>query len=107
MLSLIILIKDIKFKKRESYSNTLIVTVEVSFQIRTPRDDAHGTVICRPPLSRAKKRAMLFHVRINVAIVVRTDFSSVFINQTSLSFEFKRLKLGHLNIKLDRKVFEK
>ena len=37
---------------------------------------------------------MLF--RINVAIVVRTDFSSVFINQTSLSFEFKRLKLGQL-----------
>ena len=34
--------------------------------------------------------------RINVAIVVRTDFSSVFINQTSLSFEFKRLKLGQL-----------
>jgi hypothetical protein len=37
---------------------------------------------------------MLF--RINVALVVRTDFSSVFINQTSLSFEFKRLKLGQL-----------
>jgi hypothetical protein len=34
--------------------------------------------------------------RINVAIVVRTDFSSVFVNQTSLSFEFKRLKLGQL-----------
>ena len=32
--------------------------------------------------------------RINVAIVVKTDFSSVFINQTSVSFEFKRLKLG-------------
>jgi hypothetical protein len=34
--------------------------------------------------------------RINAAIVVRTDFSSVFINQTCLSFEFKRLKLGQL-----------
>ena len=45
MLSLIILLKDIKLKKkRESYSNTLIVTVEVSFQLRTPRDDAQGTI---------------------------------------------------------------
>jgi hypothetical protein len=44
VLSLIILLKDIKLKKRESYSNTLIVTVEVSFQLRTPRDDAQGTV---------------------------------------------------------------
>ena len=34
--------------------------------------------------------------RINVAIVVRTNVFSVFINQTSLSFEFKRLKLGQL-----------
>ena len=49
-------------------------------------------------VSRAKKRAMLFHVffRINVAIVVRTDFSSVFINQTSLSLELKRLELRQL-----------
>ena len=38
MSSLIILFKDIKLKKRESYSNILIVTVEVSFQLRTPRD---------------------------------------------------------------------
>jgi hypothetical protein len=35
--------------QRESYSNTLIVTVEDSFQLRSPRDDAQGTVICRPP----------------------------------------------------------
>jgi uncharacterized membrane protein len=39
-----------------------------------------------------------------IAIVVRTAFSSVFINQTSLSFEFKRLKLGQLfAISLSRK----
>ena len=42
--------------------------------------------------------------RINVAIVVRTDCSSVFINQASLSFEFKRLKLGQLfTISLSRR----
>ena len=35
--------------------------------------------------------------RLNVVIAVRTDFSSVFINQTRLSFEFKRLKLGQLS----------
>ena len=48
-------------------------------------------------VSRAKREPCYFmFFRINVAIVVRTDFSSVFINQTSLSFEFKRLKLGLL-----------
>jgi hypothetical protein len=75
--------------------NTLIVTVEVSFQLRTPRDDAQGTVICRTPRVQSKKREPCYFMffRINVAIVVRTDFSSVFINQTCLSFEFKRLKL--------------
>ena len=42
--------------------------------------------------------------RINVAIVVKTDCSSVFINQTSLSFEFKCLKLGqHFAISLNRR----
>jgi hypothetical protein len=57
VLSLIILFKDIKLKKRESYSNTLIVTVEVSFQLSTPRDDAQGTVICRPPRVQSKKES--------------------------------------------------
>jgi hypothetical protein len=32
-------------EKRESYSNILIVTVEVPFQLRTPRDNAQCTVI--------------------------------------------------------------
>jgi hypothetical protein len=41
-------------KKRESYWNTLIVTVEVSFQLR---DDAQGTVICRPPHVQSKLEA--------------------------------------------------
>jgi uncharacterized protein Veg len=49
------------------YSNILIVTVEVSFQLRTPRDDAQGTVICRPPRVQSKKREpcyfMLFRMR--------------------------------------------
>ena len=57
MLSLIILLKDIKLKKRESYSNTLTVAAEVSFQLRTPRDDAQGTVICRPPRVQSKKES--------------------------------------------------
>jgi hypothetical protein len=39
-------------KKWESYSNILIVTVEVSFQ---PRDDAQGTVKCRHPRVQSKK----------------------------------------------------
>ena len=56
MLSLIILFKDIKFQKRESYSNTLIVTVEVSFQLRTTRDDVQAKVLLNADLlvSRAK-----------------------------------------------------
>jgi hypothetical protein len=56
VLSLIILFKDIKFKKRESYSNTLIVTVEVSFQLRTTREDAQAKVLLNADLlvSRAK-----------------------------------------------------
>ena len=55
--------------------------------------------------SEQKRESCYFmFFRINVAIVVRTDFSSVFINQTSLSFEFKRLKLGQLfAISLSRK----
>jgi hypothetical protein len=42
---------------RESYSNTLTVAAEVSFQLRTPRDDAQGTVICRPPRVQSKKES--------------------------------------------------
>jgi hypothetical protein len=35
----------------------LIVTVEVSFQLRTSRDDAQCTVICRPPHVHSKKES--------------------------------------------------
>jgi hypothetical protein len=38
-------------------SNISRVTVEVSFQLRTPRDDAQGTVICRLPRVQSKKES--------------------------------------------------
>jgi hypothetical protein len=62
--------------KEIAKSYTLIVTVEVSFQIRTPRDDAQGTVICRPPRVQSKKESHAYSCSLKY-----------------MSFEFKHLKL--------------
>ena len=47
-------------------------------------------------LEQNREPCYFMFFRINVAIVVRTDFFSVFINQISLSFEYKRLRWGQL-----------
>jgi hypothetical protein len=64
-------------------------------QLKIETGRYQGTLLQDRKCERCSSCYFMFF-RINVAIVVRTDFSSVFINQTSLSFEFKRLKLGQL-----------
>ena len=106
MLSLIILFKDIKFKKKRIIfkhinSNCRGLISAKDTKGRCSRYCYMQTYSC-PEQKREPYYFMFF--RINVAIVVRTDCSSVFINQISLSFDFKRLKLGqHFAISLSRR----
>jgi hypothetical protein len=98
VLSLIILFEDIKWKKRIIFKH---INSKCRGLISAKDTKGRCSRYCYMQISSCpeQKRQPCYFMffRLNVAIAVRTDFSSVFINQTRLSFEFKRLKLGQLS----------